>query len=156
MTNEKLFSLIAKYQSNLNSQDLAIVTNYLKDKEDEHFLSLHSFPLLNPIIGFIYSWFFPMFGIGAFYAKKTYFSVFQFISYVFFMCIYLGYPLYYGSDIDEIIDFWLSNRKIGYGYFFFSLSFTIYITLFLIGITNVQKWIKDYNFKKLIEYLISL
>lgn len=168
MTDEKLFSLISKFQRDLNSHDLTIVTNFLRDKEDEHFLFLQTLSLKNPTIGIVFSWVFGYLGIGAFYANKMSFGIAQLVSYIAFIGIYMGLPLAYGWNESQIYDFWFGgyynyDYTIWYGDYiskveglFLVVSLIAYIVFFVIGVVNAQKWVKEYNFKKIMEYLPKL
>ena len=155
MTDEKLFLLISKYQRYLNSDDLTIVTNFLRDKSDNHFLFLNNIQLKNPMLGICFSLVFGMFGVGAFYVNKKIYGIAQLISYIIFISIYIIHPEYHGADIYE---FWFGYHGVIYNEEGFWLigSLILYCVLFIVGIINVQKWAKDYNFKKIMEYITTL
>lgn len=155
MTDEKLFLLISKYQRYLNSDDLTIVTNFLRDKSDNHFLFLNNIQLKNPMLGICFSLVFGMFGVGAFYVNKKIYGIAQLISYIVFYGIYIVYPLSQGYDIYE---FWFGwyGEIYDEGGFWLIGSLILYCILLIVGIINVQKWAKDYNFKKIMEYITTL
>ena len=141
MTDEKRFLLLNIYKKHLNSPALAVVSEYQKKIDDDSYEHLLKVKLKDPIIGIVLAWFLGAFGAGAFYVKKIGYGVVQLLLYILYFISLFGY-LFEG----------LSNDFGVYTIIFACLLLAFLVTFF-VSVFSIVKWIKEYNYKKLMEIL---
>lgn len=150
MTDEKIFALIFQYQNQLE-EDLAIIIDLLRDKDDKCFSALQCCPLKDYKLGIVVSIFLGLLGGGAFYANKRDHGVIQLLLLLcYFFMVFL-------TKMDYMYNMGLINGDVEiivacFVCYCLSISFILYI----IGVINVKKWVKKYNCKKIMEYLSRL
>lgn len=141
MTDERLILITQRLSKHLTTQDTAVVSGYLKNISDDAFMTLQSVELKSPVIGIVLAWFLGAFGGGAFYAKKIGLGITQIISW----SLYLFFTFY---SLPEQI-----NNDFGVRSTFLLVSTIILLGLFFVCLACVGKWVKKYNFQKIMEIL---
>ena len=141
MTDEKLIIVLNRFKKHLNSRDFAIVSEYLKKVNDDAFVCLQNIELKDPIIGIILAWSLGAFGGGAFYVKKIGYGIVQLLLYIFYFISMFGY--FFES---------LGNDFGVCSIIFICLGICVFV-MFLVSLICVVKWIKEYNYKKIMEIL---
>lgn len=143
MTNEQLILNSQRFSKYLTSRDAAVANGYLEKVKEENFLTLQTIKFKSPMTGLILGWFLGAFGGGAFYAKKIGFGTAQVIAFLLYIaCMVLSMTLFANGSIDfETYSLLLA------------CSAPIMWILYIIGLACVWKWVKKYNFQKLMEIL---
>lgn len=144
MTDEKILLIMPRLNKHLLSRDVAIVNGYLKNVDEEHFMTLQSFNFKSPITGLILSWILGAFGGGAFYAKRTGFGIAQILFTVLYFFSAFLYIYQVGEEPSTLISA------------LFPISLIAMWILYVISLICVWRWVKKYNFNKLMEILPSL
>ena len=91
--------------------------------------------------GLILGWFLGAFGGGAFYAKKTGYGIIQIITILLYIISFIPAALL------------LEEGDFGFlAILMVAAALTMWI-LYIIGLACVWKWVKKYNFQKLMEIL---
>ena len=144
MTDERLILLSQRFSKHLTPHDTAIICDYLKNAKDEDFITLQTMELKSPTIGLVLAWFLGAFGGGAFYVKKTGFGIAQIIVWVTYIISYIWVIL------EE------ENEDFGVRYVLLMFSILCFLCLIIISLVCVVKWVKKYNFQKLMEILSLL
>lgn len=140
MTNEQLILTSQRFSKYLTSRDAAVANGYLEKVKEENFQTLYSIKFKTPMTGLILGWFLGAFGGGAFYAKKTGYGILQII--VILLYILSSIPvLLYPAEVGD----WGVILMVG-------AIITMWV-LYIIGLACVWKWVKKYNFQKLMEIL---
>ena len=144
MTDERLILLSQRFSKHLIPHDNSIISDYLKKTKDEDFITLQTVELKSPTIGLVLAWFLGAFGGGAFYAKKIGFGIAQIIVWIIYMASYIWVLLEEG------------NEDFGVRYVLLLFSILCFLCLIIISLVYVAKWVKKYNFQKLMEILSLL
>lgn len=141
MTNEQLILTSQRFSKYLTSRDAAIANGYLEKVKEENFQTLYSIKFKSPMTGLILGWFLGAFGGGAFYAKKTGYGIIQIITILLYIISFIPAALL------------LEEGDFGFlAILMVAAALTMWI-LYIIGLACVWKWVKKYNFQKLMEIL---
>lgn len=141
MTNEQLILASQRFSKYLTSRDAAVANGYLEKVKEENFQTLYSIKFKNPMTGLILGWFLGAFGGGAFYAKKTGYGIIQIIAILLYIISFIPAALL------------LEEEDFGFlAILMVAAALTMWI-LYIIGLACVWKWVKKYNFQKLMEIL---
>lgn len=141
MTDERLILLSQRLSKHLTPHDTVILSDYLKNAKDEAFITLQTVELKSPTIGLVLAWLLGAFGGGAFYAKKIGFGIAQIIAWLTYMISYIWVTLEEGNE-DFVV-----------GYILLLLSVLCLLCLIIVSLACVGKWVKKYNFQKIMEIL---
>lgn len=141
MTKEQLILISQRLNKYLTSRDAAVANGYLEKIKEENVQTLYSIKFRSPMTGLILGWFLGAFGGGAFYAKRTGYGIIQLIATL----------LYFFSAFPAIL--LMEDGDFGFLAVLMGVAALTMWTLYIIGLACVWKWVKKYNFQKLMEVL---